>query len=176
MASRTCYHLRMPCQALCKKEHALRACGLGSGWSMGFASPPPHWRLTLRADAARLANRPYHFAAQSALNGAVGRFPPPGPPPLPLLTQRFPRRGVCGARGRGSPLGFHAHDTGTEAAPSPHAIKSNPILHPRQKSPPRRRALCGWSMGFEPMTTGTTIRGSTAELTPPLQRKVAGRV
>lgn len=26
----------------------------------------------------------------------------------------------------------------------------------------------GWTMGFEPTTTGTTIRGSTAELRPPL--------
>ena len=36
-----------------------------------------------------------------------------------------------------------------------------------------RDPLCGWTMGFEPTTTGTTIRGSTAELRPPLARALA---
>ena len=140
------------------------------------------------------------FAATTLAAHPAGRRCASGQSPLPLCCAKCPERGrralspsgaaplvpscagdtrqrlALAARGRGLPLASHAHDTGTEAAPSPHAMKSNPILHPRQKSPPRRRALCGWSMGFEPMTTGTTIRGSTAELTPPLQRKVAGRV
>ena len=30
-----------------------------------------------------------------------------------------------------------------------------------------RDPLCGWAMGIEPTTTGTTIRGSTTELHPP---------
>lgn len=38
----------------------------------------------------------------------------------------------------------------------------------------KRDPLCGWTMGFEPTTTGTTIRGSTAELRPPLARALAG--
>ena len=207
MASRTYYHLRMPCQALCKIEHA---CG-HAGWERveyGIASPPPHWRLTLRADAARLANRPYHFAAQSALNGAIGRFPLSGPPPsspaalgipakgwpwrrggvachwqaAPMTPERakavpcrhgaesqlqtkmpsvklgifigwsmgYPLRAAplvpscagdtrqgraLAARGRGLPLASHAHDTGTEANASPHAVCRIP-LGTRQKSPP----------------------------------------
>ena len=42
MASRTYYHSRMPCQALCKKEHALRACGLGAGgvWDIPLRGRP----------------------------------------------------------------------------------------------------------------------------------------
>ena len=40
----------------------------------------------------------------------------------------------------------------------------------------RNNAREGWTMGFEPTTTGTTIRGSTAELRPPYQREVAAQI
>jgi hypothetical protein len=33
----------------------------------------------------------------------------------------------------------------------------------------------GWLMGFEPTTTGITIRDSTAELQPPLNRSLPRR-
>ena len=61
---------------------------------------------------------------------------PSGAAPSVLAAPRLPAHRSVGGSGRGSPPGFHAHDTGTEAAPSPHAMKSNPILHPQQKSPP----------------------------------------
>ena len=149
MTSRTYYHFRMPCQALCKIEHAPRACGLGAGdqWDCFAATA---LGLTLRADAARLANRPYHFAAQSALNGVASQPPhwllalranpcgfgypllhrraccralsPSRAAPSVLAAPRLPAHRCVGGSGRGSPPGFHAHDTGTEAAPSPHAV------------------------------------------------------
>ena len=34
--------------------------------------------------------------------------------------------------------------------------------------------LLGWLMGFEPTTTGITIRDSTAELQPPSERELHG--
>ena len=61
----------------------------------------------------------------------------------------------------------------------PVAVASNPATLMHKKAPHlyqvRGFFVQGWTMGFEPTTTGTTIRGSTAELRPPLARALAGR-
>lgn len=69
MTSRTYYHFRMPCQALCKNEHALRACGLGAGgvWDC--------------------------FAATTLAAHPAGRRCASGQSPLPLCCAKCPERG-----------------------------------------------------------------------------------
>ena len=99
-----------------------------AGWERveyGIASPPPHWRLTLRADAARLANRPYHFAAQSALNEAVGRFPPPGPPPSSPAALGIPAKGWPWRRG--------AEDHWAHVKKAPPVGADGALIYSRQK-------------------------------------------
>ena len=45
-----------------------------------------------------------------------------------------------------------------------------PPVARRRANERKRNARMGWLMGFEPTTTGITIRDSTAELQPPLKR------
>ena len=65
-----------------------------------------------------------------------------------------------------------AHATGIRRPLQPPVVvASNPAT--LIKKTPRTLSgtglfLQGWTLGFEPTTTGTTIRGSTAELRPPL--------
>ncbi len=72
---------------------------------------------------------------------------------------------------RGLPSAGSAHATGIRRPLQPPVVvDSNPDTLMTNK--PRTLSGAGlvhqgWTMGFEPTTTGTTIRGSTAELRPP---------
>ena len=89
----------------------------------------------------------------------MGFYPPPA-----ALTG-YPPRGVSAAQGRLMPQAFAAHSNLRLSW-----LRILPRSCTKSPAPLSGTGLFvqGWTMGFEPTTTGTTIRGSTAELRPPL--------
>ena len=94
-----------------------------------------------------------------------------------------PRQSLCSAKVPGGRCPAGSAGRTATGSPSPQQPPVVVVSNPDTLITNKPRTLSGtglvrqgWTMGFEPTTTGTTIRGSTAELRPPFQREVAGRI
>ena len=120
--------------------------------------------LCLRIPASLMKKAP-HLNRHGAFSSRVDDGIPPLGPRQSLCWRKGARREVSLRLCR---MNCHRQFIPTTTASGCRGFESR---HANEKKPRTLTGtglfLQGWTMGFEPTTTGTTIRGSTAELRPP---------